>query len=79
MATAGEVVICKREPTNPVSRTAHTQHLFADLTRLNQYDSNAIRVDNVLGQQIGHIPRAVAAKLAPYLVSAGSNLVYSSR
>jgi SWI/SNF-related matrix-associated actin-dependent regulator of chromatin subfamily A3 len=34
-----------------------------------QYDSNAIRVDNVLGNQIGHIPRAVAEKLAPYLVS----------
>ncbi|KAL2200230.1 RAD5-like protein [Corynascus similis CBS 632.67] len=48
MATAGEVVICKREPSN-------------------QYDSNAIRVDNVLGRQIGHIPRAVAAKLAPYM------------
>jgi SWI/SNF-related matrix-associated actin-dependent regulator of chromatin subfamily A3 len=35
-----------------------------------QYDSNAIRVDNVLGRQIGHIPRAVAEKLAPYLVGA---------
>ncbi|KAB5572425.1 helicase-like protein [Coniochaeta sp. 2T2.1] len=33
----------------------------------NQYDENAIRVDNVLGQQIGHIPRTVASKLAPYL------------
>ncbi|KAK4121600.1 RAD5-like protein [Parathielavia appendiculata] len=50
MATAGEVVVCRREPSN-------------------QYDSNAIRVDNVLGRQIGHIPRAVAAKLAPYLDS----------
>lgn len=48
MATAGEVVVCKREPSNP-------------------YDSNAIRVDNVLGNQIGHIPRTVAAKLAPYI------------
>ncbi|KAK3503055.1 DNA repair and recombination protein RAD5B [Neurospora crassa] len=33
----------------------------------NQYDPNAIRVDNVLGTQIGHIPRTVAAKLAPYM------------
>ncbi|GJP90012.1 hypothetical protein CBS115989_17 [Aspergillus niger] len=33
----------------------------------NPYDSNAIRVDNVMGQQIGHIPRTVAAKLAKYL------------
>ncbi|KAL2256470.1 hypothetical protein VTK26DRAFT_1611 [Humicola hyalothermophila] len=48
MATVGEVVVCRREPSN-------------------EYDSNAIRVDNVLGRQIGHIPRAIAAKLAPYL------------
>ncbi|GAB1318601.1 Rad5-like protein (SNF2 family domain-containing protein) [Madurella fahalii] len=50
MATAGEVVVCRREPSNP-------------------YDSNAIRVDNVLGHQIGHIPRTVAAKLAGYIDS----------
>ncbi|KAL2129672.1 hypothetical protein VTI74DRAFT_7451 [Chaetomium olivicolor] len=50
MATAGEVVVCKREP-------------------FNQYDANAIRVDNVLGRQIGHIPRTVAATLAPYIDS----------
>lgn len=35
----------------------------------NQYDSNAIRINNVQGFQIGHIPRILAAKLAPYLVS----------
>ena len=35
----------------------------------NQYDSNAIRINNVHGDQIGHIPRNLAAKLAPYLVS----------
>lgn len=34
----------------------------------NQYDRNAIRVDNVMGAQIGHIPRQIAAKLAPYMV-----------
>ncbi|KAJ5775237.1 uncharacterized protein N7511_000248 [Penicillium nucicola] len=33
----------------------------------NKYDRNAIRVDNVMGAQIGHIPRAMAAKLAPYM------------
>lgn len=33
----------------------------------NQYDANAIRVNNVMGQQIGHIPRKLAEKLAPYL------------
>lgn len=34
----------------------------------NQYDRNAIRVDNVMNAQIGHIPRQVAAKLAKYMV-----------
>jgi SWI/SNF-related matrix-associated actin-dependent regulator of chromatin subfamily A3 len=48
IASPGETVVLRREPTN-------------------QYDRNAIRVDNVLGQQIGHIPRTVAEKLAPYL------------
>ncbi|KAF7616635.1 SNF2 family helicase [Aspergillus flavus] len=33
----------------------------------NPYDSNAIRVDNVMGAQIGHIPRNMAAKLARYM------------
>ncbi|KAF2266380.1 hypothetical protein CC78DRAFT_513897 [Lojkania enalia] len=33
----------------------------------NQYDSNAIQVLNVQGEQIGHIPRNIAAKLANYL------------
>ena len=33
-----------------------------------QYDRNAIRMDNVQGQQIGHIPRKLAEKLAPYIV-----------
>ncbi|CDM29470.1 hypothetical protein DTO013E5_5196 [Penicillium roqueforti] len=33
----------------------------------NQYDSNAIKVTNVMGAQIGHIPRQMAAKLASYM------------
>ncbi|TWU76455.1 hypothetical protein ED733_007127 [Metarhizium rileyi] len=33
----------------------------------NQYDKNAVRIDNVMGQQIGHLPRKVVAKIAPYL------------
>jgi SWI/SNF-related matrix-associated actin-dependent regulator of chromatin subfamily A3 len=33
----------------------------------NPYDSNAIRVDNINRQQIGHIPKNIAAKLAPYI------------
>ena len=47
-ATTGELVILRREPTNP-------------------YDPNAIRVDNVQGEQIGHLPRGLAAKLARYM------------
>jgi len=35
----------------------------------NPYDFNAIRIDNVHGTQIGHIPRQIAAKLAPFMVS----------
>ncbi|KAI7547546.1 SNF2 family DNA-dependent ATPase domain-containing protein, partial [Hortaea werneckii] len=35
----------------------------------NPYDRNSIRVDNVGGEQIGHIPRRIAAKLASYLDS----------
>lgn len=34
----------------------------------NQYDQNAIKVENVMGAQIGHIPRQMAAKLASYMV-----------
>ncbi|OQD71134.1 hypothetical protein PENPOL_c001G10048 [Penicillium polonicum] len=33
----------------------------------NQYDRNAIKVNNVMGAQVGHIPRQMAAKLAPYM------------
>lgn len=35
----------------------------------NAYDSNAIQVKNVYGVQIGHIPRQVALKLAPFMDS----------
>ncbi|KAL4729593.1 hypothetical protein ACLX1H_004013 [Fusarium chlamydosporum] len=33
----------------------------------NSYDRNAIRVDNVVGDQIGHLPRKVVEKIAPYV------------
>ncbi|KAI9667568.1 MAG: hypothetical protein M1821_000384 [Bathelium mastoideum] len=35
----------------------------------NQYDANAISVQNVHRQPIGHIPRGIAAKLAKYMDS----------
>ncbi|KAI9649722.1 hypothetical protein NHQ30_002303 [Ciborinia camelliae] len=33
----------------------------------NPYDSNAIRINNVQGTQIGHLPRDLASKLAEFL------------
>ena len=33
----------------------------------NQYDRNALRVDNVRREQVGHIPRDVAAHLSPLI------------
>lgn len=35
----------------------------------NVYDRNAVRVDNIMGSQIGHLPRVLVQKLAPYLDS----------
>ncbi|KAL1954664.1 hypothetical protein VTO42DRAFT_816 [Malbranchea cinnamomea] len=35
----------------------------------NPYDRNAIRVVNVMGDTIGHIPRTQAARIAPYMDS----------
>ena len=43
------------------------EHVIIKREPTNQYDPNAIRVNNVMGNQIGHIPRANAAKLAPFL------------
>ncbi|CAM1511353.1 Fc.00g088660.m01.CDS01 [Cosmosporella sp. VM-42] len=40
----------------------------------NQYDCNAIRVDNVVGEQIGHLPRKVVEKIAPYIDAEGITL-----
>jgi len=40
----------------------------------NPYDSNAIRINNVQGTQIGHLPRNLAAKLAPFMVGHVSHL-----
>jgi hypothetical protein len=38
------------------------------MSNLLQYDPNAIRVDNVVGDQIGHLPRKIVEKIAPYVV-----------
>mmetsp|Transcript_17983 Transcript_17983/g.55026 ORF Transcript_17983/g.55026 Transcript_17983/m.55026 type:complete len:306 (+) Transcript_17983:171-1088(+) len=36
----------------------------------NQYDANAIQVLNISGQQVGHIPRTLAKRLAPVMDAA---------
>ncbi|KAL2865645.1 DEAD/DEAH box helicase [Aspergillus lucknowensis] len=43
------------------------EHVVLKREPQNQYDRNAIRVDNVMGVQVGHIPRNMAAKLANYM------------
>ncbi|KAJ5716325.1 hypothetical protein N7493_008236 [Penicillium malachiteum] len=45
------------------------EHVILRREPRNQYDRNAIRVDNIMGAQIGHIGRNIAAKLAPYMDS----------
>jgi SWI/SNF-related matrix-associated actin-dependent regulator of chromatin subfamily A3 len=42
----------------------------------NPVDSNAIRINNVQGTQIGHLPRNLAAKLAPFMVGHGLSRSY---
>ncbi|EMD91130.1 hypothetical protein COCC4DRAFT_71487 [Bipolaris maydis ATCC 48331] len=43
------------------------QHYNYLLEPRDRYDANVIRVDNVQGEQIGHILRGLAAKLAKYM------------
>jgi SWI/SNF-related matrix-associated actin-dependent regulator of chromatin subfamily A3 len=40
----------------------------------NPYDRNAIRVDNMRGEKVGHIKRELAAVLSPIMVSHGDRL-----
>lgn len=64
-ASPGEAVLCHREPENQACDSCVMRW---DLADLDQYDSNAIRVDSVMHSQIGHLPRKVAEKIAPYMV-----------
>ena len=43
------------------------EHVIVRREPSNPYDRNALRVENVQRAQIGHIPRAMAAKLAQYM------------
>ena len=44
------------------------EHVIVRREPQNPYDTNALRVENVQRDQIGHIPRAMASKLAKYMV-----------
>ncbi|KAF2673342.1 hypothetical protein BT63DRAFT_437066 [Microthyrium microscopicum] len=43
------------------------EHVLVRREPNNPYDSNAIQILNVQNQQIGHIPKTIAAKLAPFM------------
>ncbi|SMR50835.1 unnamed protein product [Zymoseptoria tritici ST99CH_1E4] len=43
------------------------EHILMRREPGNPYDTNAIRIDNVSGHQIGHIPRKTAEKLSKYI------------
>ena len=44
------------------------EHVILVREPANPYDRNAIQDRNVMGAQIGHIPRTTAVKLAGYMV-----------
>lgn len=43
------------------------EHVLIRREPRNPYDRNAIRIDNIAGVQIGHIPKQLAAKVARYI------------
>ena len=51
------------------------EHVIVRREPSNPYDSNALRVENVQREQIGHIPRTMASKLAKYMVSLSNSLL----
>ena len=48
-----------------IRRTAVGEAVTLERDRYNQYDSNAIKVINAAGNQIGHISRELASTMAP--------------
>lgn len=58
----------------PMSQRASKSGMYScspflgSVTYTPQYDRNAIQVVNVFHEQIGHLPRQVVEKLAPYVV-----------
>jgi hypothetical protein len=41
--------------------------LFENAIRLQAYDANAVRVDTMNNEKIGHVKKEMAAKLSPLL------------
>ena len=65
MVGPGEEVLLVREPQNRYDRYAVL--LLIQVTFSNSLSSNAIQVKNIGNVQVGHLPKNVAAKLAPLL------------
>ncbi|CAG7915457.1 unnamed protein product [Penicillium olsonii] len=45
------------------------ERVFVRRDPYNQYDRNAVKVENVMGAQIGHLPRQMAERIAPFMVN----------
>ena len=61
----GEQVKLEREPNNQYDRYVPSWCMYALISPT--ISRNAIRALNINNIQVGHVPRAVAAKLAPLL------------
>lgn len=68
-ASGGEQVLLRREPGNPYDGNAIRVRMSWEYYQLRHSLIILInfQVDNVGGTQIGHIPRRIAAKLAPFM------------
>lgn len=78
IVSPGEVVVLRREPSNPSVTPPKLPLVPTECVSSNsctyRYDANAVRVDNVMGTQVGHLPRKLVEKLAP-LMDSGDVLV----
>ncbi|THV02370.1 hypothetical protein K435DRAFT_963104 [Dendrothele bispora CBS 962.96] len=66
MVGPGEEVLLIREPQNPYDRCVLHMYCF-DEHAISLVFRNAIQVKNIGRTQVGHLPRNVAAKLAPLM------------
>lgn len=63
---SGEEAVLRREPENKYDRYVDRVSCLRPPFSFKEH-SNAIQVKNIAGQQVGHLPRQVAAKLAPLM------------